>query len=45
MTSETPKAKEYFVLSSPLSLIALKSAVIGESANKSVEVNVRIERP
>ena len=45
MTSETPKVKEYFVLSSPLTMIALKSAVIGESANKSVEVNVRIKRP
>ena len=45
MTSETPKVKEYFVLSSPLTMIVLKYAVIGESANKSVEVNVRIKSP
>ena len=43
MTSDTHKAKEYFVLSSPLTMIALKSAVIVESTNKSLEVNVRIE--
>ena len=41
----TPKANEYFVLSYPLTMISLKSKVIGEFANKSVEVNVRIKRP
>ena len=39
------QSKRVFFLSSPLTLIALKSAVTGESANKSVEVNVRIKRP
>ena len=45
MTSETLKAKEYFVLSPPQTMIALKSTIIEESANKSVEVNLRIKRP